>query len=288
MEPVLIEVKDVTYYYEGNSPKAEAAVKNVSVKIKQGELWGIIGRTGSGKSTLVELMAGLIKPKSGTVLIEGADTNGKKHVVRELRGKVGLVFQYPEHQLFEESVLKDVCFGPKNLGFSESEAIEMAREAMRLMKLDESFEALSPFELSGGEKRRAAIAGVLAMKPDILILDEPTAGLDPVGRDSLFEMIRKVKASWCKSVVLVSHSMEDVSKMADHVLVMDEGRAVMQGSVRSVFSRTDELFKIGLDVPQISRLISRLRDMGHDLSEDILTVEEALEAICMIKGAGGC
>ena len=284
MQSVLIEVKDVTYYYEGNSPKTEAAVKNVSVEIKEGELWGIIGRTGSGKSTLVELMAGLIKPKSGTVLIEGADTKSKGHVVRELKGKVGLVFQYPEHQLFEETVLKDVCFGPKNLGFSESEAKRSAREAMRLMKLDESFEELSPFELSGGEKRRAAIAGVLAMKPDILILDEPTAGLDPVGRDSLFDMIQRVKASWCKSVVLVSHSMEDVSKMADHVLVMNEGRAVMQGSVRSVFLRSDELFKIGLDVPQISRLVSRLRDMGCDLRDDILTVEEAVEAICALKG----
>ncbi|MGM9552134.1 MAG: energy-coupling factor transporter ATPase [Clostridia bacterium] len=261
------------------------AVKNVSLKIEDGEFWGIIGHTGSGKSTLTELMCGLIKPKSGQVLIDGEDIGQVKNVVRHLHGKVGMVFQYPEHQLFEESVIKDICFGPKNLGFSEDECIKKAREAMKLVGLSERFEDLSPFELSGGEKRRVAIASILAMEPKVLILDEPTAGLDPVGRENLLKMLLEIKGSLCKSLILVSHSMEDVARCCDKVLVMNKGEILKKGTVREVFRDSEKLDKAGLDLPQITRLVKHIKSMGYEIKDDILTVDEAVEEIYnLIKG----
>ena len=285
----MIELTNVTHKYENSASEPIYAVKNVSFMVQDGEFWGIIGHTGSGKSTLTELMSGLLKATEGSVKVDGVDLKETKHTVRALKGKVGMVFQYPEHQLFEETVLKDVCFGPKNLGLSEEDCIVRAKEAMRLVDLGEEFENLSPFELSGGQKRRVAIAGVLAMKPDVLILDEPTAGLDPVGRDSLVDMLMKIRGTWCKSIVLVSHSMEDIARCADKVLVMNKGEVFLKGSVREVFSKEDELLKAGLDIPQITRLISRLRKMGYDFDKNILTVEEAYEVIYKkLKEMGTC
>lgn len=275
----MIELRNVTYKYENSAQKSVVAVNNVNFTLRDGEFWGIIGHTGSGKSTLTELMSGLLKATDGSVTVDGIDLKNTKNTVRTLRGKVGMVFQYPEHQLFEETVLKDVCFGPDNLGLGEDESVKRAREAMRLVGLGEEFENLSPFELSGGQKRRVAIAGVLAMKPDVLILDEPTAGLDPVGRDGLIDTLIKIRGSWCKSIVLVSHSMEDVARCADKVLVMNKGEVLLSGSVREVFAHGDALTDAGLDIPQITRLMGRLNDMGHDFDENILTVEEAVEAI---------
>ncbi len=278
-EMALIEVKNASYYYESNSPEKTAAVKNVSIDIDEGECWAVIGRTGSGKSTLTEMMAGLLKPCEGSVKICGTDTKTVKHAVREIRGKVGLVFQYPEHQLFEETVLKDAAFGPKNLGYSEAEAMDMAREALRLVGMEEKYDERSPFALSGGQKRRAAIAGVIAMRPEVLILDEPTAGLDPAGRDLLLNVLKEIKGKRCKSVVFVSHSMEDVAETVDKVLVMSGGCAVMSGTVKEVYSQREALSSIGLDVPQIARLMGRLGDMGYDFKRGILTVGEAADAI---------
>lgn len=281
---MLIEFRNVTYTYENKGQKPTCAVKNVSFGIDEGEFVGIIGHTGSGKSTLTELMSGLLKATEGQVLIDGEDIALLKNVAKALKGKVGVVFQYPEHQLFEETVIKDICFGPKNLSLNHEECVKRAREAMSMVGLDETYEKLSPFELSGGEKRRVAIAGVLAMKPEVLILDEPTAGLDPAGRDGLINMLMDIKGKVCKSVVLVSHSMEDVARCADKVMVMNEGSVVEFGSVREVFSHYEALLDVGLDIPQITRLIKKLNDKGHDF-KNILTVEEAAEAIYnRIKG----
>lgn len=275
----MIELRNVTYKYIDDPKKAVKAVENVSLKVEEGEVWSIIGHTGSGKSTLTEIMAGLLKPESGSVIIGGIDVKKHKNPVAALRGKVGLVFQYPEHQLFEESVIMDVAFGPKNMGLSYEECILRAREAMKLVGLGEEFENQSPFELSGGEKRRVAIAGIIAMRPDVLILDEPTAGLDPEGRDRLLETLMNIKGKLCKSIVLVSHSMEDVCLCADKVLVMDNGAVALSGDVKRVFSERDRLAEAGLDVPQINRLIRKLNESGYGFDETILTVNEAARAI---------
>lgn len=275
----MIELKNVGYTYEDNASGRVEAVKDVSVKIEDGEFWGIIGHTGSGKSTLTELMSGLLKPTEGSVIVDGIDVKNTKNTVRELKGKVAMVFQYPEHQLFEETVLKDICFGPKNLGLDENEAIKQAKAAMKLVELGEEYENLSPFELSGGEKRRVAIAGILAMKPDVLILDEPTAGLDPAGRDSLIDTLVRIQGEWTKSVVMVSHSMEDVARCAKKVMVMKKGRLIKSGDVGDVFKDEKLLTDAGLDIPQITRLMTRLRAEGFEF-EDILTVEDAVNAIC--------
>lgn len=275
----MIELRNVSYSYENTGGSDTHAVKNVSFTVNDGEFWGIIGHTGSGKSTLSELMSGLLRPDNGSVLIDGVDISESKNTVKATLGKVGMVFQYPEHQLFEETVLKDVSFGPKNLGKSEKEAYEDAREAMRLTGLGEEFENLSPFELSGGEKRRVAIAGVIAMHPDVLILDEPQAGLDPHGKDMLMKTLLNIKGKLSKSIVLVSHSMEDVASYCDKVLVMNDANAIMQGDVREVFSHADELSEIGLDIPQVTRLILRLNEKGYGFDKNILTVNEAADAI---------
>lgn len=280
----MIEFKNVSYSYKNGSNKT-MAVKNVSFTVENGDFFGIIGHTGSGKSTLTELMSGLIRTDEGKIIVNGADLSLMKNVVKELKGKVGMVFQYPEHQLFEETVIKDICFGPKNLSLPEEECLKRAREAMELVGLSSDFENLSPFELSGGEKRRVAIAGVIAMHPKFLVLDEPTAGLDPVGRDALMAMLKNIKGKIVDSIVLVSHSMEDVAAFCNKVLVMNKGEKVMCGSVREVFADSETLLSIGLDIPQITRLIARLNKAGYGFDKNILTVQEAADAIYnKIKG----
>lgn len=278
-ERLLIELIDVSYTYENKTPHERRALNNVSFKVEKGEVWGIIGHTGSGKSTLTEIMSGLIKPSGGEVLLQGEDVSKLKNPMSKIKGKVGLVFQYPEHQLFEETVLKDICFGPSNLGLDEEECIKRAKEAMELVGLGEEYAFLSPFELSGGEKRRVAIAGIIAMRPEILVLDEPTAGLDPVGRDMLFKMLGDIKGKLCESIVFVSHSMDDVALYADKVLVLNEGSVLMQGSVKEVFERSGELEAAGLDVPQVTRLLIRLNEMGHNFDKNLLTPEAVADAI---------
>ncbi len=275
----MIELIDVGYTYEDNTSDASVALRNVSFEVKKGEVWGIIGHTGSGKSTLTEIMSGLLKPTDGRVIVDGEDITLVKNPMSKTKGKVGLVFQYPEHQLFEETVLKDICFGPSNMGLSKEECERRAREAMALVGLSEKYALLSPFELSGGEKRRVAIAGILAMHPKVLILDEPTAGLDPVGRDMLFSMLGDIKGKICDSIVFVSHSMDDVALYADKVLVMNGGEVLMKGSVSEVFEKSGALEAAGLDVPQVTRLIARLNDMGHNFPKTLFTAEDAAEAI---------
>lgn len=285
----MIELKNVWYTYDENSPTVTDAVKNVTLTIEDNTFWGIIGHTGSGKSTLTELMSGLIKATEGSVLVDGEDIGKMKNVVKGLKGKVGMVFQYPEHQLFEESVIKDICFGPENLGFDKDECLKRAREAMKMVDLDESYEEKSPFELSGGEKRRVAIASILAMRPDTLILDEPTAGLDPYGRDRLLDMLLKIKGNYVKSIVLVSHSMEDVSLVCDNVLVMNKGEVFLKGTTREVFKNREALEKVGLDIPQVSRLVGEIKKLGYEIEDNILTVDEAAEEIYkLIKERGLC
>ncbi len=275
----MIELIDVSYTYENKTPDASVALRNVSFKVEKGEVWGVIGHTGSGKSTLTEIMSGLLKPTEGKVIIDGEDITLSKNPMSRTKGKVGLVFQYPEHQLFEETVLKDICFGPSNLGLCEEECIKRAKEAMELVGLSEKYALLSPFELSGGEKRRVAIAGIIAMHPEVLILDEPTAGLDPKGRDMLFNMLKDILGKICHSIIFVSHSMDDVALYADKVLVLNGGEVLMKGGVREVFERSDVLTEAGLDVPQVTRLIARLNDKGHNFSRTLLTAEEAADAI---------
>ncbi|MBR5535350.1 MAG: energy-coupling factor transporter ATPase [Clostridia bacterium] len=275
----MIELENISYTYKDNSPGGNVALDDVSLKVKEGEMWGIIGHTGSGKSTLLEIMSGLLRPNSGRVLFKGEDITEAKSPISALKGKVGLVFQYPEHQLFEESVIKDISFGPKNMGCTEDECIRRAREAMRLVGLGEEFENLSPFEISGGEKRRVAIAGILAMEPEVLILDEPAAGLDPEGRDKLFDMLVKIKGTFCKSIIFVSHSMDDVALYADKVMVMNKGKCITSGGVREVFGERELLLEAGLDVPQVARLIAQLNEKGHSFTDAVLTVEEAFRAI---------
>lgn len=275
-----IEVKNLGHVYSPGMPFETVALNDINFTINSGEFVGLIGHTGSGKSTLLMHLNGLLKPTSGQVLADGQDVNLKTSASREARRKLGLVFQYPEYQLFEETVLKDVCFGPKNYGFSEEEAEQKARAALELVGInpDEKGEK-SPFELSGGEKRRVAIAGVLAMEPQVLILDEPTAGLDPLGHNEILNMVRAIKKERGITIILVSHNMDDVAKLADRVLVIDKGSLVMNGTVKEVFSRGDELRAIGLEVPAPSAMLCRLKALGLDVQTDIFTAKEAAEEI---------
>lgn len=274
-----LELKDVSFVYDPLAPKVKKAVDHVSLTIRKGEFVGLIGHTGSGKSTLVQLFNGLLKPTEGQVLLDGEDVHKKGYPIRTLRQKIGLVFQYPEYQLFEETVLKDVCFGPKNLGDPKEVQEEKARKALKRVNLSESLYDNSPFDLSGGEKRRAAIAGVLAMEPDILVLDEPTAGLDPAGRDEILGEIARLVREVGIGVVLVSHSMEDVATYTERLLVMNEGRVAFDDTPRNVFTHVDELEKMGLSAPEVTYIVRKLKDKGFPLPADILTVEEAKEAI---------
>ncbi len=269
----------VSYTYEKGTSGEIRALNDISLQIGKGEFIGLIGHTGSGKSTLVQHLNGLLKPVSGHVYFKGEDITAKKYDRRILRSKVGLVFQYPEHQLFEETVFKDVCFGPKNTGKSDKEAELAAFEALRAVQLPEEYYYSSPFELSGGQKRRAAIAGVLAMKPEILVLDEPTAGLDPRGRDEILDLISDLHKKQGITIILVSHSMEDVANYVSRILVMDKGRIIMDGDTRHVFMRFKELEEIGLSAPLVTYLMRDLRDRGFDIDPYVTTIDAAKKEI---------
>jgi energy-coupling factor transport system ATP-binding protein len=256
----------------------------VSLKIEDGEFIGIIGHTGSGKSTLIQHLNGLLKATEGNIYFNGQDIYDKDYDLRDLRMQVGMVFQYPEHQLFDETVFKDVCFGPRNQGLPEKDVTLRAYEALKNVGLDEKYYDVSPFELSGGQKRRAAIAGVIAMKPQVLVLDEPTAGLDPQGRDEILDMIAENHQRYGNTVILVSHSMEDVAKYVDRIIVMDDGRVRFDGEPKEVFRHYKELEEIGLAAPQVTYLMHDLKDAGYAVSCDATTVEEAKDEIMKMLG----
>ncbi len=284
----MIKTEDLCYTYGVGTPFERHALQNVNLEIPDGALTAIIGHTGSGKSTLIQHFNALIKPTSGRVLIDGADINASGAELKRARRAVGLVFQYPEHQLFEETVYRDIAFGPRNMGLNDEEIDSRVRNAAHLVGLGEKYLERSPFELSGGEKRRAAIAGVLAMEPKALILDEPTAGLDPKGRDDILSIIKKLHEENRDMIILfVSHSMEDVAKTAENVIVMNEGRVEFEGTVETVFSNAERLRKIGLDAPQMTLLADAMRGAGFALPDNIYTVEGAADAIARIFGGGG-
>ncbi|WP_026477623.1 energy-coupling factor transporter ATPase [Alkaliphilus transvaalensis] len=275
-----IKIENLTHIYNPKSPFESKALDNVNLHIEAGEFIGLIGHTGSGKSTLTQHLNGLLKPTSGKIFINDMDITDKTVKMSEIRKKVGLVFQYPEHQLFEETVFKDISYGPTNLGLSEEEVLARVKESMKLVKL--SFDDLkdrSPFELSGGQRRRVAIAGVLAMNPEVLILDEPTAGLDPKGRDDILEQIKHLHNQMGNTVILVSHSMEDIAKLVDRIIVMDKGSVALSGTAAEVFKHVEKLESIGLGIPQISYLMKRLKEVDPDFKDEIFTVEEAKEEI---------
>ncbi len=277
-----IKIENLNYIYMQGSPFEKEALKDINLEISDGEFIGLIGHTGSGKSTFIQHLNGLIVPTSGRVLLNGRDINEKDVDKLSVRREVGLVFQYPEHQLFEETVYKDIAFGPKNLGFSDDEIDKRVKEAMCHVGLSESFAEKSPFNLSGGQKRRVAIAGVLAMKPDILILDEPTAGLDPQGKEEILTQIRALHLARKMTVILVSHSMEDVAKIAERIIVMNKGRVAMDGRPAEIFKRAEELTGMGLDIPQISKLIAKLLARGVEINPDIYTVEKARATLSLL------
>ena len=266
-----INFKNVSFFYGEKTPFEKLALDNIDLTIKKGEFVGIIGHTGSGKSTLIQHFNGILKPTSGDVFIGDMNTKDKELAKSGLRYKIGLVFQYPEYQLFEETIEKDIAFGPKNMGLSEEEVTERVKEAMEIVGLDyEAKKDKSPFEISGGQKRRVAIAGILAMKPDILILDEPTAGLDPKGRDELFFQIKRLYEKNNITIVLISHSMEDVAKLVNRIIIMKNGHIHLDKSTKEAFSDVDDLKKVGLNVPQITELMDILRKKGHHFSKNIL------------------
>lgn len=284
----MIKAENVNYIYQQGMPFERQALYNINLEIPDGALVALIGHTGSGKSTLIQHFNALVKPTEGKIFVDGIDVTAPKADLKLVRRTVGLVFQYPEHQLFEETVYKDIAFGPKNMGLSEEEIDERVRKSAALVGLKEKYLERSPFELSGGQKRRAAIAGVLAMNPRVLILDEPTAGLDPKGRDDILSTIKKLHDERDDMIIIfVSHSMEDVAKTAEHVIVMNEGHIEMQGSVAEVFSHAERLQEIGLNVPQITLLADRLRKAGYALPEQIYTVKYAAQAIQNLIGGSG-
>lgn len=274
-----IIINQLNYIYGAGTAYEKQALKDIELQIPDGQFIGLIGHTGSGKSTLIQHLNGLIKATSGAIYYNGKDIYDKEYSMRELRSQVGLVFQYPEHQLFETTVLKDVKFGPKNLGLEPLEVDLRAYEALKTVGIGDDLLDVSPFELSGGQKRRVAIAGVLAMKPEVLILDEPTAGLDPKGRDEILDQIEKIHKERKITVILVSHSMEDVAKYVERIIVMNKGMVAFDGSVKSVFSHYKELEKIGLAAPQVTYLLNDLREAGFPVPTDVTTVAEATDAI---------
>ena len=273
----VLELKNLSYVYGTGTPFEKTAVNNLSLSIEKGEFIGIMGHTGSGKSTLVQMLNGLMKPTSGQVLLDGEDIWANPKDIRKIRFKVGMVFQYPEYQLFEETVAKDIAFGPTNMGKSGAELEKAVNDAARFTGLKDELLEKSPFDLSGGEKRRAAIAGVIAMNPEVLVLDEPTAGLDPMGRDVLLSQIVQYHKERKNTVILVSHSMEDIARVADKIIVMNKSNLVMFDKTKEVFSKGRELEKIGLRVPQITKIMLELREKGFNVPEGILTVDEAMD-----------
>lgn len=283
MTPIL-EIQNLSHIYSPDTPFEHPALTNVDLTIGRGEFVGLIGHTGSGKSTLVQHMNGLLKPTSGRVLFDGRDIWEDAKFTRQIRFHVGLVMQYPEYQLFEETVYTDIAFGPKNMGLSKDEIDARVHRAAGFVGISEAELQKSPFDLSGGQKRRAAIAGVIAMEPEVLILDEPTAGLDPVGQKQILENIRAYQQAQNAAILMVTHSMEDVAVIADRLLVMNDGAVAMQGTPPEIFTHAEELAAMGLDVPQVNRVILALRHMGLDLDAGIFTVDQAVQALTARKG----
>lgn len=283
-----LEVRNLTHVYSAGTPFEHKALDDVSFYVERGQFIGVIGHTGSGKSTLMQHLNGLLKPDSGAILLDGVDIWSDKKITRQARFRVGLVFQYPEYQLFEETVYKDIAFGPKNMGLSEKEIDRRVREAAGFVGITDAQLAASPFDLSGGQKRRAAIAGVIAMEPELLILDEPTAGLDPAGREGILANIDSYRRAKNATVMMVSHSMNDVARMADRLIVMNRARIAMDGSPTEIFtfSHTQELMDMGLDIPELTRVFLRLRRMGLDVPV-VYTMEQAIDAMTALKGGAG-
>lgn len=283
----ILEVKNLTYTYSAGSPFEKTAVKDISLSVEKGEIIGIIGHTGSGKSTFVRMLNGLTKPTSGQVLIEGNDIWEKPKEIRKIRFKVGMVFQYPEYQLFEETVYKDISFGPANMGKTQEEIDRAVRMAAKFTGIANELLDKSPFDLSGGEKRRVAIAGVIAMDPDVVIFDEPTAGLDPLGRELLLSQIVQYHKERNNTILLVSHSMEDIASIADRIIVLNQSELVMFDTPKVVFSKVEQLEEMGLRVPQITKIMIALKEKGYDISDGILTVEQAFyELVDLLKKEG--
>ena len=284
MKPIL-EVNDLTYIYSVGTPFEHKALDHISFSVEPGEFIGIIGHTGSGKSTLMQQLNGLLKPTSGQVLLDGADIWSDKKLTRQARFRVGLVFQYPEYQLFEETVYRDIAFGPKNMGLDEQEIDRRVREAAGFVGLTDEQLLFSPFDLSGGQKRRVAIAGVIAMEPEVLILDEPTAGLDPAGRAEILGNIESYRKAKNATIMMVSHSMEDVARLTDRLMVMNGSQLAMDGTPGEVFTQAERLVEMGLNIPQVTQVFLRLRKMGLPV-ENVYTLEQAVEALKALKG--GC
>lgn len=281
-----IKTENLTHIYMPKSPFEKVALDNVSLEIDDGEFVALIGHTGSGKSTLIQHFNGLLEAASGKIIIDGINIADKNIKLSDIRKKVGLVFQYPEYQLFEETIAQDIAFGPKNLGLPDDEIQRRVIESMKMVGLDyESYKDKSPFDLSGGQKRRVAIAGVIAMKPTTLILDEPTAGLDPKGRDDILAQISKLHKEYRMTIIIVSHSMEDVANIAERIIVMNHGRVALQGKPAEVFKEIDILEKIGLGVPQVTYLVKKLREKGFNISDNIFTIEEAKKQLLSILKA---
>ena len=282
MKPIL-EVKNIDYIYSIGTPFEHKALDNISFSVKPGEFIGIIGHTGSGKSTLMQQLNGLLKPTSGEILLDGVDIWSDKKLTRQARFRVGLVFQYPEYQLFEETVYRDIAFGPKNMGLSETEIDRRVREAAGFVGLTPAQLEVSPFDLSGGQKRRVAIAGVIAMEPEVLILDEPTAGLDPVGRAEILGNIEAYRRAKNATIMMVSHSMEDVARLTDRLLVMNGSKLAMDGTPAEVFCHAEELVQMGLNIPQVTQVFLQLRRLGLDV-ENVYTIEQAVSEIKRLRG----
>ena len=280
----MIEFKNISYSYTANSSENTVAVQNIDIKIEQGEFIGIAGHTGSGKTTIAQIISGLILPTNGTVIIDGDETSNFKQAARELRKKVGIVFQYPEHQLFEETVYRDIAFGPKNKGLSPEEIDALVKSSAQLANLKEELFEKSPFELSGGQKRRVAIAGVLAMNPEVLILDEPAAGLDPIGKEKLLSELHRIRKERKTTIILISHSMEDLAQNADRIILLKNGSKINDNVVSEIFSDTDILEDCGLELPEITKIIKKLKENGMLLPENIFTVDDANKAILTALG----
>jgi energy-coupling factor transport system ATP-binding protein len=282
MEPIL-QVQNLKYIYSVGTPFQHTALEDVSFSVNRGEFIGIIGHTGSGKSTLMQQLNGLLKPTGGKILLDGQDIWSDKKLTRQARFRVGLVFQYPEYQLFEETVYKDIAFGPKNMGLKSDEIDRRVREAAAVVGLTEEQLQVSPFDLSGGQKRRVAIAGVIAMEPEVLILDEPTAGLDPKGREGILQNIEDYRRTHNATIMMVSHSMDDVARLTDRLLVLNGSHLAMDGTPAEVFARAEELVEMGLNIPQVTRVFLQLKKMGLDV-ESVYTVDQAIEVLTKLRG----
>ena len=280
----ILEVDSLTHIYSAGTPFEQEALNGVSFSVEKGDFIGIIGHTGSGKSTLIQHLNGLLKPTSGSVRLEGRDLWSDKEFTRQARFRVGLVFQYPEYQLFEETAAKDIAYGPRNMGLSEEEIARRVEEAAGVVGLTPEQLQKSPFDLSGGQKRRVAIAGVIAMEPEVLILDEPTAGLDPEGRDSILEKIQTYRRAKNAAVIMVSHSMEEVGRLAQRLIVMNHGKIAMEGTPGEVFSRSRELTDMGLSIPEVTKIFLRLRELGLPVDSSVYTIDQAVVELTRLKG----